>query len=129
MQEKSRQDKEKMNSEIKEMLFLYDYPKKVNSKCPIKIDSFTRLDSVSYNQLYKDFNLYYTYIGFVEKGANIDSIQSATIIEGLKKDTILTPFKNIGVDFTYTYRDNNGKRISYLRITPEQYQTPIRPLF
>lgn len=116
----------KLSPEGERTFAVLDFVAGMNKRCPVKIDSLTRLDSADYELMGKQLNSYYTLL--VDKQqieSRIDWLkeyQSKEMLTALKRNSNLDTLKNMGVTFGYTYRDVNGKYLLSIRIKPEEYQ-------
>lgn len=97
---------------------------KINKRCPMVIDSDTRLDNtivLSQNTL--QYN--YTWVNMEKSTTDIDYIEknfAPIVIENVKTNPGLKMFRDRNVTLSYYYKDKNGKFVYLLKITPKMYK-------
>lgn len=96
----------------------------LNKITPLKIDEFTRLDSVSSFKR-KSLTYYYTLLQVNKSEVNIDSIKNylkPNIIKSVKNSNELKVYKKNNISMNYLYYDLNGEFITAIEVTPELYK-------
>lgn len=95
----------------------------INEKCPVKVDKYAVLDSVTV--LDKNiFQYNYTLVDVVKAEVNLDTANKYIkpgLIDQAKTKPYLKPFRDQKVIFNHHYFDKNGEFITDIRITPEIY--------
>lgn len=97
----------------------------LNKQTPIKIDQFTRLDSVT-TIGETNFMYYYTLTEIKKSEINLDTINKyirPTIIENVKKNPDLKTYRDNHITLDYKYYDKNGIYTTEISVTPELYKT------
>ncbi len=97
--------------------------KEINRTCPIKIDEFTQLDSVTMPAK-KTIQYNYTLIDMGKDEINPDTVEKyikAQLIETVKTQKKLTIYRKNKVTFIYQYYDKNKNPVYRLPIPPEVY--------
>lgn len=96
----------------------------LNKITPLKIDEFTRLDSVSSFKR-KSLTYYYTLLQVNKSEVNIDSIKNyfkPNIIKSVKNSNELKVYKKNNISMNYLYYDLNGEFITAIEVNPELYK-------
>ena len=99
-----------------------------NKRCPISLDSDTRLDSITHPG--KGILEYsYTLINLSEEDLSVNmdeavSITKTVVTEGIKNSTSkeLNAILQLNATFRYTYYDKNGELLFSFDVTPEEYK-------
>ncbi|MCP3943620.1 MAG: hypothetical protein GY710_19375 [Desulfobacteraceae bacterium] len=95
----------------------------VNKQCPIAIDKETRLDTTIAGPE-KSFTYFYTLVNYQK-----EELDSKTLTENLKPNLInniktnkdMKPFKENKVKITYVYKDKVGNEVMRILIKPNDY--------
>ncbi len=93
----------------------------LNKQTPMQIDQFSRLDSVS-SKGKTNFIYYYTLIKVEKSEVNLDTINKyirPNVIENVKNNPGLKPFRDKNVSLDYTYYDNRGFFVTEINVTPD----------
>lgn len=96
----------------------------LNKITPLKVDEFTRLDSISSFKR-KSLTYYYTLLQVNKSEVNIDSIKNylkPNIIKSVKNSNELKVYKTNNISMNYLYYDLNGEFITAIEVTPELYK-------
>lgn len=96
----------------------------LNKITPLKVDEFTRLDSISSFKR-KSLTYYYTLLQVNKSEVNIDSIKNylkPNIIKSVKNSNELKVYKKNNISMNYLYYDLNGEFITAIEVTPELYK-------
>ena len=96
----------------------------LNKITPLKVDEFTRLDSVSSFKR-KSLTYYYTLLQVSKSEVNIDSIKNylkPNIIKSVKNSNELKVYKTNNISMNYIYYDLNGEFMIAIEVTPELYK-------
>lgn len=95
----------------------------LNKTCPIMVDQETRLD----NAVALPGNIFqynYTLINLDKSEVNIDTVRKYVepgLINTVKTNPDLKPYRNNKVTMAYNYRDKNGVYILKINVTPDLY--------
>ena len=103
---------------------LHQTVEELNKITPLKVDEFTRLDSVSSFKR-KSLTYYYTLLQVNKSEVNIDSIKNylkPNIIKSVKNSNELRVYKTNNISMNYIYYDLNGAFITAIEVTPELYK-------
>lgn len=103
---------------------LHQTVEELNKITPLKIDEFTRLDSVSSFKT-KSLTYYYTLLQVNKSEVNIDSIKNylkPNIIKSVKNSNELKVYKKNYISMNYLYYDLNGEFITAIEVNPELYK-------
>jgi len=96
----------------------------INKKCPVMIDSDTRLESAT-TLPGNGFQYNFTLVKMVVDSVDITTF-NAEMTKLLLKSVRTTPqlkaYRAREVTMSYSYSDKNGKYISTITITPEMYK-------
>lgn len=95
----------------------------VNKKCPVVLDEYSRLDSAS-TIGDKSFLYYYTLVDLEKSEVNLDTVNKYIrpyIINNVKTNPELKPFRNHQVTMDYNYYDKNGVFVTKISVTPDMY--------
>lgn len=95
-----------------------------NKSCPMMVDEYTRLDSVSAIPS-KTLQYHYTLIGFDVSKLQEDAVKenlNNSILANVKSNADLQQLKNMGTTFMYVYKDEKGTAIHEYKVTPEMYK-------
>jgi len=96
----------------------------INKKCPVMIDSDTRLESA--NTLPgKGFQYNFTLVKMVIDSVNIPTFNeemTKLLLQSVRTSPQLKAYRAREVTLSYSYSDKNGKYISIITITPEMYK-------
>lgn len=97
----------------------------INSKCPVQIDSETRLDRVQLLQG-PSLNYFYTLtkIKAVKDTLGFKNALWPGLLAGVRTDANMTPLKAANFSFVYTYRSAENKYLFSVSISPADYQKP-----
>jgi hypothetical protein len=118
-----KQDSNNLNQETFSE-FLAKTSIEINKRCPMVIDSDTRLDNtivlsqntLQYNYTWVNMEKGTTDIGYIEKNF------APIVIENVKTNPGLKMFRDRNVTLSYYYKDKNGKFVYLLKITPKMYK-------
>lgn len=95
-----------------------------NKSCPMMVDEYTRLDSVSAIPN-KTLQYHYTLIGFDVSKLQEDAVKenlNNSILANVKSNADLQQLKDMGTTFMYVYKDEKGTAIHEYKVTPEMYK-------
>jgi len=110
--------KKDLASELKEVAL------ELNKQTPIKVDEYTRLDSVS--TIGKTNLIYYYSLYDLEKSeVNIDTVNKyvrPTIIENAKTRPEMKVYRDNNITLDYKYYDKNGVFVTEISVTPDLYK-------
>lgn len=116
---------------IKTLFFNNSYQKslnevaqQLNTNCPIRIDSDTRLDSATVLPG-KTLQYNYTMIRVVKDSINLNRLKvnlSDILLDAVKKDPSLKPYRDHNVTLVYRYVDKAGSFVTKITISPKQYK-------
>jgi len=112
------------NTEENIVIELHQTVEELNKITPLKVDEFTRLDSVSSFKR-KSLTYYYTLLQVNKSEVNIDSIKNylkPNIIKSVKNSNELKVYKKNNISMNYLYYDLNGEFITAIEVTPELYK-------
>lgn len=95
----------------------------INEECPVKVDKYSRLDSVTVIDE-KTFQYNYTLLDVAKAEVNLDTANKYIkpgLIEQAKSKPYLKPFRDNKVTFIHHYLDKNGEFVTDMKVTPEIY--------
>ncbi|HKJ43571.1 MAG TPA: hypothetical protein VKA27_15855 [Sunxiuqinia sp.] len=96
---------------------------KVNEKCPIQVDQYSRLDSASSTGK-TNFTYYYTLFDLTKAEVNLDTVNKyirPNIIENVKSSPQLKIYRDNKITMDYKYYDKNGLFVTIISVTPNLY--------
>jgi hypothetical protein len=99
----------------------------LNAKCPMTIDSQTRLDNVAVLPG-KVFQYYYTLTDFSKEElpeetiAQIKQALQSSILNGIKSSTDMKTLRDNDVTFKYVYKSNDSFEVFSLTFLPKDYK-------
>ena len=96
----------------------------LNKQTPMQIDQFSRLDSAS-SKGKTNFIYYYTLIEVEKSEVNMDTVNKyirPNIIESVKNNPDLKPYRDKNVSLDYKYYDNKGVFVMEINVTPDLYK-------
>jgi hypothetical protein len=97
---------------------------KLNEKCPVMIDSETRLDGID---LPDEYSIRYNYslVHFVSQKVDTAAFYRAMwpgIVSNIKVSPEMKRLREMDLLIQYTYRDSIGKMIYDFKVHPEHYR-------
>ncbi|HNX66536.1 MAG TPA: hypothetical protein PKH02_06605 [Bacteroidales bacterium] len=96
----------------------------INKKCPVMIDSDTRLESAA-TLPGNGFQYNFTLVKMVADSVNITTFNeemTKLLLKSVKTTPQLKAYRAREVTMSYSYCDKNGKYISTITITPQMYK-------
>lgn len=94
----------------------------INKKCPMMVDSETRLDNTGV--VGKSILYNYTFINYFTDELDVQFIETnlrETIRNQIKSNPDMKYLRDNRVTFVYNYKDKIGNHITSLKFTPEDY--------
>jgi hypothetical protein len=96
----------------------------VNAKCPVMVDSETRIDGV---ELRGDSMLRYSYTLVNLEAEGLDTAQFRQLmwpglVANIRVTGSMQQLRDAGVVFEYLYKDKNGKQACLFTIRPADYR-------
>ena len=111
------------DEEIQSMLFKVS--QKINESLPMTVDGDTRMDStISLSNRTVQYN--YTLVNAEKEYFDTTIVYKEfypTLLNDIKTNPGLKPFRDINVTFVYNYRDKNGKFLLKYTFPPEKYKS------
>jgi hypothetical protein len=95
----------------------------LNKSCPLMVDQHTRLD----NAVAMPNNIFqynYTLVNLDKSEVNIDTVRKYVqpgIINNVRTNPDLKPYRDNNVTMAYNYRDKNGIFVLKIDVTPDLY--------
>ena len=111
------------DEEIQSMLFKVS--QKINESLPMTVDADTRMDSMislSNRTIQYNYTLVNTEKEYFDKNI-IDKVFYPTLLNDVKTNPGLKPFRDINITLVYNYRDKNGKFLLKYTFPPEKYKS------
>lgn len=99
--------------------------KEINKGCPVMVDEFTQLDSVSVNKDNRTFKYHYTISGLDMEGTDMNSTyerMKKVLIDALKVSPELKVMKKNDVTFYYIYSSKEREKLLEITVGPSDYQ-------
>jgi ADP-ribose pyrophosphatase YjhB (NUDIX family) len=94
-------------------------------KCPVVIDEFTIMDSITFDRATKTVHSYYSLRGKADTvGVLNDGNARTALLDELKRNTSNKIYKDAGFRFSYTYTSASRKGLVLYQtlLTPKDYQ-------
>ena len=111
------------DEEIQSMLFKVS--QKINESLPMTVDADTRIDSmISLSNRTIQYN--YTLVNAEKEYFDTNIVDKEfypTLLNDVKTNPGLKPFRDINVTLVYNYRDKNGKFVLKYTFPPEKYKS------
>jgi hypothetical protein len=98
--------------------------KKVNSSCPLMVDSETRLDHVSIVGD-KAFRYHYTLVNKTSANTDVSGMKNylePLLVRNVKNNPNLSIYREHDVTIAYYYYFRNGDLAMKIEVTPEKYR-------
>ena len=117
---------------INTTLLLGEAREYTEKQCPRRMDQYTLMDSLTYDEHSRTLNYYYTLEGVLDN----DTVMNAQACESLKnllrKNVVnsvdLKSYKEKGISFSYCYYSKASGKVRFqVRFTPEDYDSHYSP--
>ncbi len=95
----------------------------LNAMCPMMVDSETRLDN-SMSLPGKIFQYNYTLVNTAVSDIDVEefiNFMEPNLVNNAKTNPQMQSFRDYKVTMEYNYKDKDGKFITTIKITPDQY--------
>ena len=96
----------------------------INQRCPIMVDSETRLDSTSISYINKELFYYYTLINLSKEDTDIEyfsHIIDSIVKQNVRTNKDLEPMKQNEITMSYIYKDRLGNVLSNVSVGSNDY--------
>ena len=94
-------------------------------KCPVMVDQFTIMDSITFDRATKTVHSYYSLRGTADTvGVLNDGNARSALVDELKRNTNNKVYKDAKFQFSYTYYSarRKGLVLYETRVTPKDYE-------
>ena len=94
-------------------------------KCPVMVDQFTIMDSITFDRATKTVHSYYSLRGAADTvGVLNDGNARSALVDELKRNTNNKVYKDAKFQFSYTYYSarRKGLVLYETRVTPKDYE-------
>lgn len=101
-------------------------------QCPRRMDQYTLMDSLTYDDHSRTLNYYYTLEGVLDNNTVMNAQACESLKDLLRKNVVnsvdLKSYKEKGISFSYYYYSKaSGKVRFHVRFTPEDYDSNYSP--
>ncbi len=95
----------------------------LNTRLPMQTDAFSRLDSTTSID-HHTFKYYYTLLDIEKAAVNMDTVNKYVkpeLLRNARTNPDLQGFRDYGITLEYVYYDKNGKYVTTIMATKEDY--------
>lgn len=96
----------------------------INRQCPVMVDYATRLDNV---KVEGDNEIHYNYtlVNLDKESMDMDALKEqmkASLLSVIQTNIEMKPFRDMEVIFSHNYKEQDGKELFSIVITPQEYK-------